>query len=237
MSPCRLALADRSIPYKRIIEGPPARHCPILLRQTSFQALTEPIRFVGGGHNGTHRARFGEIESRGVAVTPEGESETKTVAFCLRAGHALYLRLLAEVDGAPEAADETNEAHQSRLAGAFAQYPDTWSALRKHRLAYFRYQLTFQSVSPKSDRTLEELIVDGVVSCTPMVYEDFLPASAAGIFRSNLGPESASITGGGPKQVEFEAALGSPVLSYFDMYADEEKRSVEEVVRLTGCRA
>ena len=70
-------MADRSIPYKRIIEGPPARQCPILLRQTSFQALTEPICFVGGAKGGTHRARFGEIESRGVAVTPEGESSCR----------------------------------------------------------------------------------------------------------------------------------------------------------------
>lgn len=63
-----------SIPPKQIIEGPPKRECPILLRQTSFRALSEAIRFIGGGTAGAHRARFGEIESRGVAVTPKGES-------------------------------------------------------------------------------------------------------------------------------------------------------------------
>jgi uncharacterized glyoxalase superfamily metalloenzyme YdcJ len=39
---------------------------PILLRQTSFKALTEGVRFVGDdGAPGHHTARFGEIEQRG----------------------------------------------------------------------------------------------------------------------------------------------------------------------------
>lgn len=105
-----LRLMD-SIPPKDIIEGPPNRLCPILLRQTSFKALTEPILFAefdsddgsieeeavaedfapgsmgsvasartaqssrrgSGGEMGSHRARFGEIESRGAALTPKGE--------------------------------------------------------------------------------------------------------------------------------------------------------------------
>lgn len=149
----------------------------------------------------------------------------------------MYLKLLAEVDGPSDSGDETNDDYQIRLGRAFAQYPDTWSALRKEHLAYFRYHLTYQSVPPKTDRTLEDLIADGVVTCTPMVYEDFLPASAAGIFQSNLGAQSAGVVGGGPKQAEFEEALGHPVLPYFDMYASEERRSIDEVVRLTGRRA
>ena len=44
---------------------------PILLRQTSFKALEEPVLFAGE-HKGTHTARFGEIEQRGVALTPKG---------------------------------------------------------------------------------------------------------------------------------------------------------------------
>jgi uncharacterized glyoxalase superfamily metalloenzyme YdcJ len=31
---------------KAVIEGPPRRQCPILLRQTSFKALDEPIAFT-----------------------------------------------------------------------------------------------------------------------------------------------------------------------------------------------
>lgn len=89
-----------SIPPKQIIEGPPRRLCSILLRQTSFKALTEPIVFSdhdgpdanesgfqvgsacsqgssmssGSGERGSHRARFGEIEQRGAALTRKGES-------------------------------------------------------------------------------------------------------------------------------------------------------------------
>ncbi len=65
---------------KAVIEGPPRRDVPILLRQTSFKALEESIRFAGDTQ-GRHTARFGEIEQRGVALTPDGR--------------ALYDRLLA----------------------------------------------------------------------------------------------------------------------------------------------
>ena len=65
----------RSIAPKAVIEGPPRRDCPILLRQTSFKALEEPILFRQTNATtaaGTHTARFGEIEQRGVALTPKG---------------------------------------------------------------------------------------------------------------------------------------------------------------------
>ena len=48
---------------KILIEGPPRREVPILLRQTSFKALEEAVLFAGE-HKGTHTARFGEIEQR-----------------------------------------------------------------------------------------------------------------------------------------------------------------------------
>ncbi|MBO1925821.1 DUF1338 family protein [Staphylococcus epidermidis] len=49
-----------------MVEGPPQRACPILLRQTSFKALKEAIRFTGSA-SAAHTARFGEIEQRGGA--------------------------------------------------------------------------------------------------------------------------------------------------------------------------
>ena len=72
---------------KDVVEGPPRRDCPILLRQTSFKALQEVVNFPGqtGNAQGTHTARFGEIEQRGVALT--------------RKGRALYDELLAKVRG------------------------------------------------------------------------------------------------------------------------------------------
>ncbi|WP_284876698.1 VOC family protein [Brevundimonas sp. MEB006b] len=80
------AMPARGIRPKETIEGPPARACPILLRQTSFKALQEAITFPGadGPTAGAHTARFGEIEQRGCALTP--------------AGRALYDEALAKKD-------------------------------------------------------------------------------------------------------------------------------------------
>ena len=70
------AMPARGIAPKETIEGPPARACPILLRQTSFKALEEPIAFPSGDGStaGVHTARFGEIEQRGAALTPAGRA-------------------------------------------------------------------------------------------------------------------------------------------------------------------
>ncbi|MGO7653298.1 2-oxoadipate dioxygenase/decarboxylase family protein, partial [Rhizobium ruizarguesonis] len=67
-------MPERCITPKAVIEGPPRRHCDILLRQTSFNALEETIAFSGddGAIKGTHTARFGEVEQRGVALTAKG---------------------------------------------------------------------------------------------------------------------------------------------------------------------
>ena len=40
------ALPGKGITPKAVIEGPPRRQCPILLRQTSFKALDEAIDFT-----------------------------------------------------------------------------------------------------------------------------------------------------------------------------------------------
>lgn len=168
------AMQQHGLPAKEVIEGPPARSCPILLRQTSFHALHEPIEFADGAAGG-HTARFGEIEQRGVALTPKGR--------------ALYDACLSEArTGAGE--------YTARLAQAFARFPDTWDGLLQEGLAYFY----------NNDAT------------RPVIYEDFLPVSAAGIFKSNLGegdlPESDMIG----SQTAFESALGRPVLDPFALY-------------------
>lgn len=78
------AMLARGIDAKAVVEGPPPRRCPILLRQTSFKALQETVHFPSGeaADAGTHTARFGEIEQRGLALTPKGR--------------ALYDQLLAQ---------------------------------------------------------------------------------------------------------------------------------------------
>src|SRR6476620_3079518 len=69
-------MTARGITMIDAIQGPPAWHGPnVLLRQTSFRALAEPRRFReadGTVSDGTLRVRFGEVEARGVALTPKG---------------------------------------------------------------------------------------------------------------------------------------------------------------------
>jgi uncharacterized glyoxalase superfamily metalloenzyme YdcJ len=114
----------------------------VLLRQTSFRALAEPRRFRdadGTISDGTLRVRFGEVESRGVALT--------------RKGRERYDAAMTSPD--PEA-----------VWGDY--FPATDEGLAAAGLAYYH----------------------GGDSSKPVVYEDFLPASAAGIFRSNLDTDT-----------------------------------------------
>lgn len=153
-------------------------------------------------------------------------------------GHNLYLALQEEnrrIAGASTPTDDNNK-HQARLTRTFAGFPDSWTELRRQELAYFQYSLAFHAVTPKSTKTLEQLIADGMVTITPLVYEDFLPASAAGIFQSNLGEHESTTKEGPPSQADFENSLGCRVNDYFDMYARMQQDSIEEVVRLTGCK-
>ena len=70
------------------IQGPPRWAGPdVLLRQTSFRALAEPRRFRtadGDVVDGSLRVRFGEVEARGIALTPAGRDRYDAVA---RQGH------------------------------------------------------------------------------------------------------------------------------------------------------
>lgn len=59
----------------------------------------------------------------------------------------------------------------------------------------------------------------------PITYEDFLPVSAAGIFQSNLGSDEQARSQGSGSRVDFEAALGCPVLDEFTLYQQAEDRS------------
>ena len=55
----------------------------------------------------------------------------------------------------------------------------------------------------------------------PILYEDFLPVSAAGIFRSNLGRDDRPAALAGGERARFEAALGARVLDEMALYAAE----------------
>ena len=217
------AMPKHGIDPKAVVEGPPARECPILLRQTSFKALTEAIRFpdgAGGWSNGRHTARFGEIEARGAALTPKGR--------------ALYDSLLDEVrrEIVP-APDGSNAAdYMDRLDAVFAAFPDDWSEMRDEGLAYFYYYPTGEDGDATS---LETLVASGAVGFAPVVYEDFLPVSAAGIFQSNLGDDRGTAFGENANQALFEQALGAPVGDPFKHYAAIEAGSIAAIKKRFGC--
>ncbi|HEJ8281835.1 TPA: VOC family protein [Klebsiella oxytoca] len=202
-------MPECGIAPKALIEGPPRREVPILLRQTSFKALEEPVMFAGE-HKGTHTARFGEIEQRGIALTPKGR--------------ALYDGLLGEAG-----VGKDNLNHQRHLQEVFSAFPDSEFLLRQQGLAYFRYRLTpageahRQAFRPGDDP--QPLIERGWVIAQPIIYEDFLPVSAAGIFQSNLGNEVQTRSHGNASREVFEEALGCAVYDEFTLYQQAEERS------------
>ncbi len=208
-------MPDFGIAPKEVIEGPPPRRVPILLRQTSFKALSEHITFTDSAQ-GKHTARFGEIEQRGLALTPKGR--------------ALYDRLLLEASASDRSVN--NEDHQRHFSLAFAAFPDDIETLRQQQLGYFRYTLKAGAAlpaAPQGREQLDALIKQGRVQVTPVVYEDFLPVSAAGIFQSNLGSEKGSVSSGNPNQSAFEQALGRTVIDEFSLYAAIEAASLQQL--------
>ncbi|MDR0225381.1 MAG: VOC family protein [Burkholderiaceae bacterium] len=213
------AMPARGMDAKDVVEGPPRRDCPILLRQTSFKALKEIVRFADAGAGaGSHTARFGEIEQRGVALT--------------RKGRALYDQLLAQVRDMGSAGSAAPD-YGSRLAQAFEAFPDTHEALRAQGLAFYRYALTeaglAQAGKAAVDTDLESLLAQGLVRAEPIIYEDFLPVSAAGIFQSNLGGEEQKQYAAHAAQKAFEADLGACVHDEIALYEAAQQRSVDQV--------
>lgn len=209
---------------KEIIEGPPARQCPILLRQTSFMALSEPIYFAGtSNHQGTHSARFGEVEQRGVALTPKGRT--------------LYDTLLAKVRERSLSLPKENyaENYNTLLTEVFTDFPDNYEALRKQELAYFAASPNLSTLTkkrPAADADWDTLVNEGYVSFTPITYEDFLPVSAAGIFQSNLGNENANKNyQSSANKNRFEDVLGCAVHDEMYLYNALEQQSIRKTLQ------
>ena len=222
-------MPEEGIAPKAVVEGPPTRKCPILLRQTSFKALEEAVSFIGEDgrwQEGSHTARFGEIEQRGVALTPKGR--------------ALYDRLLNETRARVRpAADGSNAGeYEAALADVFKAFPDDWGGIRKAGLGYFRYSLTEKGKSVTGrNADLETAIEAGLIQFDPIVYEDFLPVSAAGIFQSNLGDDATQDFVASPNQVMFERDLGGAVLDEFAHYAGIQRASLEMCLGIVNMAA
>lgn len=184
------------------IQGPPRVEGPaVLLRQTSFRALAEPRRFReadGRVVEGALRVRFGEVEARGVALTPAGRDRYD--------------------------------------ATGVADLPRSERDLAVADLAYYAVLVQPRrprpGVAPTDD--LAALVDQGWVTLRPIVYEDFLPRSAAGIFRSNLEHDAATDVAqeGSPRDADWMAqVLDRPVLDLFELYDAQRRESWERAVR------
>ncbi|MFF3457669.1 2-oxoadipate dioxygenase/decarboxylase family protein [Streptomyces sp. NPDC002730] len=205
-------MADRGITMIDRIQGPPRWDGPdVLLRQTSFRALAEPRRFRepdGSVAAGSLRVRFGEVEARGIALT--------------RSGRALYDQLIGE----------PAEVWTGR-------FPRTEHQLAVQDKAFFRYEPVAgrpgDGRRPPED--LAGLLDSGWVSAHPIVYEDFLPASAAGIFQSNLtdeGTRDTTAIGAHYDQQWLSGVLERPVHDPFDLYAAQQDSSLRQARRALG---
>lgn len=96
-------MPECGIEPKILIEGPPRREVPILLRQTSFKALEETVLFAGQ-KQGTYRALV-KLSSV-VALTPKGRQ--------------LYDDLLRNAG-----TGQDNLTHQMHLQETFRTFPDS----------------------------------------------------------------------------------------------------------------
>ena len=228
---CQKQFIQQGIKAKAFVEGPPKRNCPILLRQTSFIAKAEHIRFTDN-KEGTHTARFGEVEQRGIALT--------------LAGRKLYDKLLEVAKSG-----DSKKAYEKRLIDAFTEFPDSYKAMRQQGLAYFKYSTALtkkeligvdNSMYVTKMNVIDHLIEQGVINVKPINYEDFLPVSAAGIFTSNLATSSKKLNQSSAKTISleqsskalFEKALGCKTMNSFDLYEEIQNASLSETLVTLG---
>ena len=213
-------MTERGVTMIDEIQGPPRWDGPdVLLRQTSFKALAEPRTFAeadGTTSTGALRVRFGEVEARGIALTPRGR--------------ALYDEMLIEVDRRLGRSGGVRAEHARDVWAE--SLPDNEDDLDRDGFGFFTYRLAGDATTrgQGAGRTLDELITDGAVVADPIVYEDFLPRSAAGIFQSNLadaGTRNSAFDGDGRDLEWMSGMLGREVADPMDLYAAERAASMQ----------
>ncbi|WP_188546809.1 2-oxoadipate dioxygenase/decarboxylase [Rhodococcoides trifolii] len=117
---------------------------------------------------------------------------------------------------------------------ADGDYPDTEPELAAQDIGYFTYSMNPDR--PQDDRPadLATAIRGGWLIPNPIVYEDFLPASAAGIFRSNLTGDGAKDDAkqGSPWSVDrMSEVIGRTVADPHDLYRAQSTASLQAMLR------
>ena len=217
------------------IQGPPRWDGPdVLLRQTSFRALAEPRTFReadGGISQGALRVRFGEVEARGIALTPSGRDR--------------FDELVAAVDR--RLADDPDLSRADAAPQVWREgLPSTERGLCLAGLGFFTFRadssVAAGSLTPEQGAALEQgelaaLVRTGVLHPEPIVYEDFLPRSAAGIFASNLTDNGRvdADQGGAERDADWMAdVMGRTVKVPEELYAREASTSLAAAELVLG---
>jgi uncharacterized glyoxalase superfamily metalloenzyme YdcJ len=147
-----------------------------------------------------HKARFGEIESRGVALTESGIE--------------IYKQMLAE----------------KRFT---SEFPKTHNELFEQDLAYYTFEKTNKKI-PEGLKDLKLLVAQEYIKIIPQTYDDFLAASAAGIFKSNMSTGVQGIddnikTDSTKNKILLENALGKKINNPHDLYAKNQQESLNKI--------
>ena len=198
------AMPARGISPKETIEGPPARACPILLRQTSFKALQEAITFPGadGPTAGAHTARFGEIEQRGCALT--------------QAGRALYDAALAKKDFSA-LPDDWDTLRRADLA--WFRYRPTPEGLAARAETADLESLIAAGHVVAEPITYEDFLPVSAAG----IFQSNLGSEAR---------ETAYAVD--PAKADFEQALGRPVQDEMALYRAEQDASITATLKALG---
>jgi uncharacterized glyoxalase superfamily metalloenzyme YdcJ len=220
------SMQRRGIEMIERIQGPPRWDGPdVLLRQTSFRALAEPRLFRepdGIVAEGRLRVRFGEVEARGIALTP--------------AGRDLYDDIVRLVDERAVGAPGGDQDAVARDVWA-ERMPPTEAELERAGLGWFTYHLVTDLPPGTPPRTLRDLLDAGWAEARPIVYEDFLPRSAAGIFASNLTADGSvdDRQDVAHRDAAWLAdAIGRDVLAPENLYGRESRDSTAEIESALG---
>jgi len=211
-------MEGRGVTMIDTIQGPPRWDGPdVLLRQTSFRALAEERLFRGVDGTiapGSLRVRFGEVEARGIALT--------------EAGRDRYDAMLAEVDRRLA----TDGGTRAEVAASVwrERLPATELGLLREGLGFFTFAATGAPAPGADPADLADLVESGSLTATPIVYEDFLPRSAAGIFQSNLtddGSRDDALAAARRDAGWLSDVIGRQVADPIALYAAQQQASLD----------
>lgn len=155
-------------------------------------------------------------------------------------GRRRYEEAIARIEATRT--DGTMDARNEAAAAVWREYfPDSERGLHRDGLAYFTYAVPADrpAAEPPADADVEELLSGGWLVAEPIVYEDFLPRSAAGIFSSNLveaGAKNGEHDGAGYDLARLSTLIGRPIADPDELYRQQSQTSLNAATDALGLR-